>query len=460
MGLIPPSLKPIHKESEKNFTRESKLPLRKLIVFILSITSSGKGKGVDSKSGEFFKAARRSHLWPSAKAIHRSTLTKARKKVKWEVFEEIFHDAVKLAYEVWPQSDRYTWHGMSVFGVDGSKYSLPATPELREKFDPLSGWENPGKGHYPQCLVSTVYDVFRRIAVGRTVVGCNSSEREQAKVLIPKIPPGNLLLLDRGYPSFEVFDFINKNYDGYYIIRSPASSSFAAVTKFIKSKKAEDVILISPPQSYLRKYKLDSQKKKEIEPLRLRVIRLKAPDGTLSVLFTNLLDIKHFSRKEITELYFRRWEIESYYRDEKIFIDVDTFHSRKVNGILQELFAALIMSVIARILMVISISQPKENKTNKTEVRPKKTIKKTTKTMPEPQFKNSVMALAAEAAIMAPDKPNVAAAIFKEILEEIRRVKYYRPKIPQPSKARFTKRPKNKWAGHNPKVWKKKECKA
>lgn len=462
MGLIPSSIKPIHKESEKNFTRESKLPLRKLIVFILSITSSGKSKGVDSKSGEFFKAARRSGLWPSAKAIHRSTLTKARKNVKWEAFEEIFHDAVKLAYEVWPQRDLdlYTWKSMSVFAIDGSKYSLPATVEIREKFDPFSGWENPGKGHYPQCLVSTVYDVFRRIAVGRTVVGCNNSEREQAKVLIPKIPPGNLLLLDRGYPSFEVFEFINKNYDGYYIFRSPASSSFAAVTKFIKSKKAEDVILLPPTQPYLKKSKLSSQKKKEIEPLRLRVIRLKAPDGTLSVLFTNLLDKKQFSRKEIIELYFRRWEIESYYRDEKIFIDVDTFHSRTVNGILQELFAALIMSVIARILMVISISQPKENKT---ETRSKKTIKettKTTKTMPEPQFKNSVMALATEAAILTPDNPKVAAALFKEILDEIRRVKYYRPKIPQPSKARFTKRPNNKWAGQNPKTRKKKKCKA
>lgn len=457
MGLIPANLKPIHKESEKNFTRESKLPFRKLIVFILSITSSGKSKGVDSKSGEFFKAARRSDLWPSAKAIHRSTLTKARKNVKWEVFEEIFHDAVKLAYEVWPQSDRYTWHGMSVFGVDGSKYSLPATPGIREKFDPRSGWENSGKGHYPKCLVSTVYDVYRRIAVGRTVVGNHSSEREQAKVLIPKIPPGNLLLLDRGYPSFEIFEFINKSYDGHYIIRSPASSSFVGVTEFIKSKKAEDVILLPPTQPYQRKYKISNQKKKEIEPIRLRVIRLKAPDGTLSVLFTNLLDMKHFSRKEIIELYFRRWEIESYYRDEKIFIDVDTFHSRTVNGILQELFAALIMSVIARILMVIPISKPKENKT---EVKSKKTIKETTKTIPEPQFKNAVMALAAEAAILTPDKPKVAAAIFNEILEEIRRVKYYRPKIPQPSKARFTKRPKNKWAGHNPKVWKKKKCKA
>ncbi len=476
LGLIPSKLKSIHQKKEKDFTRDRKLPLRKLIVFILSITSSGKSKGVDSKSGEFFKSARRSSLWPSAQAIHRSSLTKARKKITWKVFEDIFHSAVKLAYEVWPQRGHDTgdkgdtWNGMSVYAIDGSKYSLPATKEMRKEFDSGSGWENPSRGHYPQCLVSTVYDVFRRFPVGRTVVAYNSCERKQAKILIPKIPPGNLLLLDKGYPSFEIFEFINKNYDGYFIIRTPAYSSFAAVTKFIKSNKAEDVILLPPSQSYLRKCKLSSQEKKEIEPLRLRVIRLKAPDGKISVLFTSLLDKKQFACKEIIELYFRRWELESYYRHEKIFIDIDTFHSRTVNGIRQELFAAVIMSVITRILIVkakgnVNTMEPGQLKRIKKEsgsgtfdafAQKISKQKQRTKTMPEAQFKNAVMTLAAEAAILTPDKPEVAVVLFKEILEEIRRVKYYRPKIPRPSKPRLTKRPNNKWAGRNPKAMKKK----
>jgi hypothetical protein len=40
--------------------------------FILSIIASGKSKGVDIKSIEFFKAGRRGGLCPEAQAVHRS----------------------------------------------------------------------------------------------------------------------------------------------------------------------------------------------------------------------------------------------------------------------------------------------------------------------------------------------------------------------------------------------------
>lgn len=453
-GLIPAEIAPIYRKSEKHFTRNSKLPFPKLITFVLSITSSGKSKGVDSKSGEFIKNARRSGLWPDAEAIHRSTVTKARNKVPWKVFEEIHNDSVKLAYDLWPEDSDYTcytWKGMSVFAFDGSKYMLPATEDLREEFDPGSGLQNPGKGHYPQCLVSTAYDVFRRLPVGRTVVEYDSSERDEAKLLIPKIPPGNLLVWDRGYPSFEFFKFLNENYDGYYLFRSPASGSFSVVADFIKSMKQEEVVVINPPHSYIYKEESNRQQRREEKPITLRVIRLESPDGTLSVLLTNLMDQKKFSQKEITDLYYRRWEVESYYRDEKIFLDIDTFHSKTSNGIRQELFAALIMSVIARILMITALSLPpsQEKENSKSEPIQSPIEIESRATLPEPQFKNAAMALAADAALLTPQNPEIAAKIFKELLEEIRRVKYYRPKVPRPSKPRITKKPQNKWADRN-----------
>ena len=108
------------------------------------------------------------------------------------------------AYDIWPADDgRYLWHGMSVFALDGSKYMLPATEEIRDDFDPSSGLENKGKGHYPQCLVSTVYDVFRRLPVARSVVGNDNSEREEMKKLVSFVPPGSVWMFDRGYPSYE-----------------------------------------------------------------------------------------------------------------------------------------------------------------------------------------------------------------------------------------------------------------
>ena len=60
-------------------------------------------------------------------------------------------------------------------------------------------------------------------------------------------------------------------------------------------------------------------------------------------------------RKEITALYFRRWAVEDYYRDEKVVLEIEKFHGKSYNRILQELFAAMIMSVIAKdTLMVLS----------------------------------------------------------------------------------------------------------
>lgn len=430
LSLIPNKISLQHKQKEKDFTRKRKLPFAKLIVFILSITVSGKSKGVDSKSGEFFRNARRSGLWPDAKAAHRGSITKGRKKIRWEVFKEIFYDAVKLAYELWPkemtpaQKSKYLWQGMSVFAIDGSKYTLPATEEIRKEFDPKSGFEYKGKGHYPQCLVSTVYDVFRRFPIARTIVAANDSEREEVKELLPHIPPNNLLLFDRGYPSYELIHYLNKNYSGYYLFRCRASETFSAVKKFLESKEKESIIEIAPTKK--SKAKFPEHERKNLPSIKLRVIRMTSPDGTLSVLLTNLFDKIEFSRESIIELYFRRWEVEVYYRDEKVYLEVEKFHSKNCNGIRQELFAAVIMSVIARILMLLSSPNGDSQ-------------------VAEPQFKNAVITIAAEAVVLTPEKPEKAAKIFREVLDEIRRVKYYRPKTPRPSKPRVTKRAKNKW---------------
>ncbi len=54
------------------------------------------------------------------------------------------------------------------------------------------------------------------------------------------------------------------------------------------------------------------------------------------------------------------------------------------------------------------------------------------------------MTLADEAAILLPDDPQTAARIFIEVLEEIARVIYYRPKKARPSQPRVTKKPNNK----------------
>ncbi len=394
-----------------------------MITFILSLTCSGKNNGVDIKAGEFFNNAKRCEIWDNSDQIHRSTLTKARKKVSWEIFQDLFREAVTLGYEFFPEDSKYLWKGKSVFGIDGSKFTLPATAEIREDLDPKSGLKHRSKGHYPQCLISTVYDVFRRLPVARTIVDNKGSEREEAKLMLPYVPSNGVLMFDRGYPSWELFDYLNKNYEGFYLFRCKGKSTFRRVEEFIASKKQEEIIQLEPAGRFAR-----SLRKKELEkvkPLRIRMIRLETPDGNVSVLLTNLLETSEYSSDEIIDLYFKRWEIESYYRDEKMTLEVERFHAKTCNGIKQELYATLIMSVISRLLMVLP-SQESETQ--------------------EPQFKNAIRSLAYDTAIFAPDNPEKAIEIFGDVLARIRSVKYYRPKNPRPSQPRVTKKTVKKWS--------------
>lgn len=333
--------------------------------------------------------------------------------------------AVDLAYSLIPRNPSCLWRGMRVIAFDGSKYDLPATPEIRKEFDPQSGFEFEGRGHYPQCLVSTAYDVFARLPVARSIVSYHGSEREEARQLLPFIPERSVLLFDRGYPSFELISHLRENHKrGYYLFRCPAESTFPAVEAFVRSGLAEDYIALTPSNNFLKG--LSGKQRKRAKAFQLRVVRLVSPDGTVSVLLTNLLNQSTFSKEEIIDLYFRRWAIEDHYRTEKVVLGIEQFHGKTPNSIRQELFGIVIMNVITRTLMAVAskILGPKGA---------------------EFQFKNAVMTLAKEAAVLVPDDPEKALEVFSHILREIKRVRYYRPKSPRPSQPRVTKRPPTKW---------------
>ncbi len=383
-----------------------------LFVILLSLTASGKSQGVDGKVGALFRQARRSGLWPDAHAVHRSAVTKARAHVPWTVFEQVHQEAVQLAYEVWPTREADTWQGLSVFAIDGSKYQLPAADAVRAAFDPHSGLAHPGQGHYPQCLVSTAYDVFRRLPIGRTVQPmAEANEREEVKALLPAIPRGGVVLFDRGYPSYDLLEHLQHQYQGFWVLRCPASNTFPAVETFVHSGQAEAMLTLISPTT---------------EPIRLRALRLVSPQGAMSVLLTNLPTDARFPAQAVRDLYWRRWAVEVHYRDEKISLDMETFHSQTENGIRQELFAILIMAVMARTLMVL-MTEPEQS------------------AGAQPQFKHAIITLASEAALLTPVCPDVALGIFQELLREITRVRYYRPKVPRPSRPRVSKQPVNKW---------------
>ncbi len=415
-------ISPDPQQNPKHFNRKRKLTFERLVVFILHIVS-GDTKGIDIKSGLLFRMARQSGLWTDAQPATRSAVTKARKKLHWKVFECVFKRVVDLARQHWPENDKYLWHGLSVFAVDGSKFTLPASDEIRAYFDPDSGLHNSGKGHYPQALVSTAFDVFRRIPVARTVMPNNASERKEAMVMLTGMPRG-VVIFDRGYPSYEFILYLMENYAGHFLFRCPSRGTFPAVVSFLASEADDGIIEIAPSDTY--RSQQPAAARRELTSLTVRVVRVILPNGEPAVYLTDLLDSATFSCEEIANLYRRRWEVETHYRDEKVHLNIETFHTRSVNGIHQELFAVAIMTVIARTLMVLSMALASDEKNDEEELAAavQESPTQSRRTKPEPQFKHAIMALGQEVAMLVADDPLRALEQFTELLKQIGKVKY------------------------------------
>ncbi|MBF0607362.1 MAG: transposase [Magnetococcales bacterium] len=213
---------------------------------------------------------------------------------------------------------------------------------------------------------------------------------------------------------------LDEEYKGYYVMRCPASSTFKELMEFMNSSKEDDIVFIKASRKYLKEHDIDNPE----TSIKVRAIKHVMNDGTIELLITNLSDQTVYTREDIIDLYFRRWAIEGGYRDEKVSMEIEKFHSKTVNGVMQELYAVMIMSVIARVLMALSEADNGK----------------------ELQFKNTVIALAKEAALLTPHDPQKAAEIFNELIKEISTTYvYYRPKEKRSSQPRHTKKSRKKW---------------
>jgi hypothetical protein len=211
-------------------------------------------------------------------------------------------------------------------------------------------------------------------------------------------------------------------------MRCPATSTCPVVTAFARSGRAATSLWLTPSDTFKRH--LTPTQRRTRTSLRLRAIRLATPDGTVSVLLTNLVDPRRFPRTAIIALYWRRWAVETHYRDEKTLQHIEQFHSRTSDGIRQELFAILIGCVIARTLTALAVPSA-SIATAQSRVRPPR--------------KNALVGFARDAALVMPTHPGHALVSLQELLHALRQVKYYQPKAPRPPRPRVNNHPANTW---------------
>jgi len=250
----------------------------------------------------------------------------ARQKIKWEAFLHLFVFTVNTHYRLY-KDELKRWKGFRIFGVDGSKLSLPNDAPLREYFG-TSGAGNTS----PTAQGSVLYDILNDIVADARIEPMSTDERTMALMHIHQLTGiesfeewKELILFDRGYPSFELIK---------ELLEAKIHFVMRVRTKF---SVAMDELSLGDHSIELEQGGVK---------IPLRVVKFRLDSGEEETLITSLLDNK-IGIKAFKALYFKRWLIETKYDQVKNKLEIENFSGRLVDNIRQDFYATMVLANLA-----------------------------------------------------------------------------------------------------------------
>ncbi len=322
-----------HRQSPKNFTRNRKLSFSILIFFLMNLVKGSYQDELD----HFFKAIFGFDV--IRRFISKPALTKARMKLKYEAFSELNDQQIDFFYQNFAP---LRWEGFNLLAIDGSTAQLPRIESILKHF---GAW-NPRQGEKcPMARISQMFDPLNKITVDAQIVPKETGERELAAFHCLKMVPGDLILLDRGYPAYWLFNLIlNQGADFCARIQL---KRWKIVRQFYNSGKKEKIISLTPFPSSIKQCK---EMGLDLKPLKLRLIRIELETGEAEILITSIIDKQTFTHNQFSELYHLRWPVEEDYKTMKQWIEIENFTGKSVLSVYQDFHARVFSKNLTSIL--------------------------------------------------------------------------------------------------------------
>ena len=329
---------------------KKKCPLNAILVVWLVVSMNlYRSLSVPDVLKEITKRLRKKVPRLSLKPVTKEAPVKARKRLGSVPLKTLFED---LAERVDPQ---LSFRGLRTWGVDGVRFTMPDTPENEEAFGRPKA--SRGTSAFPQMLGVALVDTVSRQIRAAELGHHKGSERAACLRMMKKhLGAWDLLLLDRGFPSIEIFEACDQQ--GVKFLAKLNSrwkpKTIRRLGKGDSLVRVSGKILLPEDQwkSGRRKFRKDE--------LILRLIEFRVRGKKKPVrLITNLLDHKQYPAIELVTLYHERWECELVYDEVKTHLvatsggSLDTtFRSKFPDRVLQEAYGLLVAYNLVRELIV------------------------------------------------------------------------------------------------------------
>ena len=193
--------------------------------------------------------------------------------------------------------------------------------------------------------MSQLYDPLNKVTLEALIGPKDQGEREYAARHFARIGPGDLVLLDRGYPAFWLFALILSR-DAQFCARV-SLGVWSVVDQFVASGLLEQTIELSPCATALQDCLM---RQLPTQPLTVRLLRIELDRGQIEVLITSLLDPAQYPYAIFKDLYHRRWPVEEDYKVIKLRVEVENWSGKSALSIYQDFHAKVLTANLTAIL--------------------------------------------------------------------------------------------------------------
>jgi hypothetical protein len=323
-----------HRISDKAFSRQRILTFGFTTLFLLNMVKHATQDELD----EFFKILQGEKV--AKRIVSKSAFSQARIKLKYSAFIELNQEQVTYFYQHVEQPQR--WYGLRLLAIDGSMSDLPDSEEVRTHF---GVWHPQSGGVCAKARVSQLFDVLNKITIDAIIAPKSSGERVLAERHLDYVGPGDLLIMDRGYPAFWLFAAILAKKADFCARLS--ISEWNVAKKFVASGKKQQVVLLHPGYEATKACR---RRGLPIKPIRARLIRVELSSGEIEVLVTSLLNKVSFPHSAFLALYHHRWPVEEDYKVIKSRLEVENWNGKSVIAVYQEFHATIFSKNLTAIL--------------------------------------------------------------------------------------------------------------
>jgi hypothetical protein len=332
--ITDPSFQATYRWKTSAFTRRRKLTFERVLVGLCQVTKMS----LQTCLNRFFKA-----LGEARQVATASAFCQARQHLHAGALRALNTGISELLYREGAGSGLLkTWQGHRLVATDCTYLYLPTTPELREAYTVHTTHRQKDA---VLALGSCLYDLLNEIVLNFEVTPFQAEKQAIFTSHSGYWQANDITLYDRIYADYSVVAYHAKR-GVHFIIRCPTRSSFNVSQELMKSDQMEVQVTLQVSKRtkrFVQSHHLPTQ-------VSVRLVKIPLPNGETEVLMTSLLDPSRYSRTALAELYRLRWGVETYFGRLKNQLEVERFSATKQNGILQEIYACILLSTLGSLL--------------------------------------------------------------------------------------------------------------